>query len=264
MAKPLAGPDPAEIADHYDRVMYSPIYAEYHAQSDFGNFGWWDATTTDQRQACENLMERLLAFIPEKTGRILDVACGKGATTRYLAKYYRADQVTGINISDRQLQTCRGNAPGCAFVRMDAARLGFRAGVFESILCVEAAFHFDTREMFLREAHRVLKPGGQLVLTDMLMRLEAERRRPLRTERNYVSDPAEYRAVCQRAGFGEVEVIDATEQCWKGCYRHVVRFAHEKYLARQIDFANLGSSLESVYGHVPDVTYYLVAVARKR
>ncbi len=41
-------------------------------------------------------MEKLMAFIPEKNGTILDVACGKGATTRYLLKYYTPENVTGI------------------------------------------------------------------------------------------------------------------------------------------------------------------------
>ena len=40
---------------------------------------------------------------------------------------------------------------------MDATELDFRDNSFDSIICVEAAFHFDTREKFVREAYRVLK-----------------------------------------------------------------------------------------------------------
>jgi ubiquinone/menaquinone biosynthesis C-methylase UbiE len=45
---------------------------------------------------------------------------------------------------------------------MDAARLAFADAQFDAVICVEAAFHFDTRAAFLREALRVLKPAGAL------------------------------------------------------------------------------------------------------
>ena len=37
--------------------------------------------------------------------------CGLGGTTRYLLKYYKPANVTGINIGEKQLQICRKNAP---------------------------------------------------------------------------------------------------------------------------------------------------------
>ena len=253
----------AEMVGHYDRVMYAPAYVEYHERSDFANFGWWEPGTSSQRRACELLMDKLLSFAPDRSGRVLDVACGKGATTRYLTRSYRPAQVTGINISGKQLLTSRANAPGCHFAQMDAASLALADDSFATVICVEAAFHFVTREAFLREAHRVLEPGGRLVLSDMLMTEEAERRRFGRVEANYVADLDAYRALCARAGFSEIEVMDATEACWHGCYRHVVRVAHDKLLAREIRRDELTALLQTVYAHVTDLQYYLLVVARK-
>jgi MPBQ/MSBQ methyltransferase len=92
-------------------------------------------------------MEKLLAFLPKKEGTILDVACGKGATTRYLLRYFKSENVTGINISEKQLARCRENAPGCTFLLMSATELKFADESFDNISCVEAAFHFVTREI---------------------------------------------------------------------------------------------------------------------
>jgi ubiquinone/menaquinone biosynthesis C-methylase UbiE len=208
-------------------------------------------------------MEKLLSFIPHKHGSILDVACGTGASTRYLQKYYSPRDTIGINISEKQLGIAREIAPRCTFARMDATDLKFENSIFDAVICVEAAFHFDTRELFFREACRVLKPGGHLVLSDILMNLEAEKRRKFRNEKNYVQDLREYSAVVGKAGFQDIAVVDATEQCWREHFRRVVRYFHDQFYFRQIDRKELGAMLDNSYRLVPDMEYYILVKAVK-
>jgi ubiquinone/menaquinone biosynthesis C-methylase UbiE len=162
-------------------------------------------------------MEELLAFIPRKDGTILDVACGKGATTRYLLNYYPTSSVTAINISEKQLEWCRSRAPRCRFLLMSATEMEFGDASFDNVICVEAAFHFNTRERFFREAYRILKPGGKLVLSDIIRSADAPEIRPRSPEafwpsRNYVQDLDEYRTLCFGAGFQSVELRDTTRE----------------------------------------------------
>jgi SAM-dependent methyltransferase len=210
----------------YDRALISANYRRYFEDSGFYNFGYWDGGARSQREASEALVDELVGRISNRAGRILDVACGPGASTRRLLRYYAADKVIGINISEVQLAAARERAPGCAFLLMDAAQLAFPDNQFDAVMCVEAAFHFNTRERFLREALRVLKPGGTLVLTDMLFRgfLKPIGDFGQVPPANFIQNIAEYRATLEAAGFESVGVEDATDRCLNGFRRHLVRW----------------------------------------
>lgn len=233
-APPVSGnPMQSSIIDYYNRSMYSPLTDEYFGGSDFANFGFWESGICSQKEACENLMEKLLAGIPDKHGTILDVACGKGATTRHLLQYYPPENVVGINISEKQLQSCRKNAPGVAFHAMSATALQFEDCSFDNIICVEAAFHFDTRAGFLQEAYRVLKPGGHLLLTDVLFRQHNIPRIPAE---NFVRDVDSYKRILEGAGFESVRIIDATWPCLRGFYRHALPYAKVRLFSGAINW----------------------------
>lgn len=252
-----------QIVGHYETLSHHPVVYEYYGRSYFLNFGYWDDQTPDQKSACENLVEKLLSFVPDKRGTILDVACGNGATTAHLMKYYAADKITAINISTQQLEIAGTVAPGCHFLLMDATRLDFPDNSIDNMISVEAAFHFNTREKFLREALRVLKPGGWIVLSDILVTPEAEKNREMRTEANYLENPAAYRDLLQRTGYEEFEVIDATEACWKSHFLYMVNYAHKKFYDGEIDLEGMKGYLDRTYRRVPDLTFYLLVGARK-
>ena len=214
----------------YDRRMYLPEIQEFYDGSSFNNVGYWTEETTTPKKASENLMEKLLSLIPDKSGTILDVACGRGATTRYLLNYYSPEAVTGINISERQLESCRSLAPDVNFRLMSATDLELDDGSVDNIICVEAACHFETRKDFFFEAIRVLRPGGWLVLSDLLLTERAMRWASRVPKANFVHSIEEYGGILERTGFRRIRIEDTTEESL-GSFMHCARNSIEKKIS---------------------------------
>lgn len=250
------------ITKRYDAWAYEPLTREYYGYSDFYNFGLWLEDTRDQRQACENLMEKLLSFIAEKKGTVLDVACGMGATTRHLLRYWEPLETVGIDISVKQLKTGAAKAPGCTFMAMDAMKLGFRDSVFDNVICVEAAFHFQ-RQPFFREVHRVLQAGGHLVLSDILVAPWAARLSPVVPSSNAVGDMGAYRTLLTQAGFCDVAVVDATDETWRPFSRHLRRWTWRKLVAREGELVRGVKAVLPYLAVSLGVRRYLLVSARK-
>ena len=147
------------------------------------HLGYWDqppdlgvpSAPVEFAQAQARLTERVIEIVTTQPGqRVLDVACGLGGTLSALAERHTDTMLVGLNIDRRQLEICRDIAPppsgSLALVEGDACALPFAARSFDQILCVEAMFHFRSRQIFLGEAARLLRSGGLLALSDILLR----------------------------------------------------------------------------------------------
>lgn len=98
--------------------------------------------------------------------RVLDVACGSGATTREASRRVGpAGLVTGLDMNEGMLAVAQLRAPNCEWIKGRAEELPASDGVFDAVLCQFGLMFFDDRVKALREMQRVLRPGGRLALS---------------------------------------------------------------------------------------------------
>ncbi len=99
---------------------------------------------------------------------VLDVGCGTGRVCAQLAK--EGVHYTGIDISEEQINQARKACPQGKFFTGSMLELPFPDNSFDAVLHIAALHHLLTKEeraRALREAARVLKPGGKLLITVM-------------------------------------------------------------------------------------------------
>ena len=97
-------------------------------------------------------------------GAVLDLGCGCGVpVARSLAAAgYR---VTGVDISEVQIERARRLVPAGTFIRADAGEVAFPAGSFDAVVSLYALIHMplDVQPGLLRRAAGWLRPGGWLL-----------------------------------------------------------------------------------------------------
>jgi sarcosine/dimethylglycine N-methyltransferase len=106
--------------------------------------------------------------------RVFEAACGTGETARFYVDEFGVS-VVATNIAEVQTQEARdltvqaGLGDSIAFALADFHNLPVADGTFDVWFCQEALLYASDRRQVLEEACRVVRPGGRLVLTDLLL-----------------------------------------------------------------------------------------------
>lgn len=102
-------------------------------------------------------------------GNVLEIGCGWGRGLELLTK--AADHYTGIDKNDELIAALSAEYPNATFISANIPPLRTRTGepipdnTFDYIVTFQVIEHIENDDLFIKEAHRVLKPGGKLLLT---------------------------------------------------------------------------------------------------
>lgn len=115
------------------------------------------------------LTQHLLGFgMFAENSRILDAGCGTGTTAEYLERTLKM-AVVGVDRSESMLIEARNLSGWMTLVCAPLEDLPFSSGSFDGIIC-ECVLSQTDADAVLAEFHRVLRPGGTLLLTDLYLK----------------------------------------------------------------------------------------------
>jgi tocopherol O-methyltransferase len=136
------------------------------------HFGFWDKTTKNRYDAIQNENQEIIRVGQIQKGmKVLDAGCGVGGSAFYIAKNTGA-KVWGITIDPQQVKSAQKYAIEkqlqhlVEFSTQDYTNTHFPNNYFDVVYGIESVCYTKPKTTFLKEAYRVLKPGGILVIAD--------------------------------------------------------------------------------------------------
>ena len=116
------------------------------------------------------LIRRMKAVAGSRPISILDVGCGTGVFAGRVREAMPGTRVFGVDlVSEMLTQGARrwaALADSVHPVQGDSERLPFADGSFDFVTCANSFHHYPDQERAVAEMHRVLRPGGRLLLID--------------------------------------------------------------------------------------------------
>lgn len=157
-------------ASHYDRVTQAWQYL----LGDELHYGVFDRGDEDLAEATGNLTRRMIGGARLERGlTVLDVGCGTGAPACDLAEQHGVE-VVGITTSPVGVETAtrraaqRGLSDSVRFELRDGTANGLPDESFDRVWVLESSHLMRDREGLVAECARVLRPGGRMVLCDVM------------------------------------------------------------------------------------------------
>lgn len=101
---------------------------------------------------------------PKAGETLVDFGCGTGAFTKYLIQFNL--KLIGIDISPKCINYAKSKFPEINFIRDDIEKTNFSSNSVDIVVFSGVLHHFDDFTKTIKEAHRILKPGGRIFAYD--------------------------------------------------------------------------------------------------
>ena len=156
---------------------------------------------------------------------LLDVGCGTGQTTLFIAKHYPC-RVVAVDLNrkmlDKAVHKFAQSGLTIPLLRANAMSLPFRKDCFDIVLAESVTIFTENASRTLREFYRVLKPGGVLLAIEgtSLQPLDKKEAEDLRGTLGITFLPTkeEWCQMFKEAGFSDVNVLYQQRMGWMGAF----------------------------------------------
>lgn len=200
----------------------------------FINFGYWEKEIGNQQLSIKDRLEsaqNLYKKVLEKAGichndHVLEVACGAGSGAALLLKEFIPKEYKGLDVSSSQIARAKNlnlwAKELASFHIGKAEEIPFTNQSFNKIFSIEAAQHFKSLPSFIKEAYRVLKPNGVLVVStffamaDEISNKAIEMIPTLRDKVDTLYPILKVQKLLQEEGFNEVSAESIGANVWHG------------------------------------------------
>jgi ubiquinone/menaquinone biosynthesis C-methylase UbiE len=112
------------------------------------------------------------SLIPKEfKGKILEIGCGRGDFSIYLAQKYPDAKITGIDFSQVAIDKANEKSKlhsqlnNLYFQKDDATKLSFQSDSYDLVISCETLEHVNNQNLMLKEIYRVLKTDGNYIIT---------------------------------------------------------------------------------------------------
>lgn len=157
--------------DNYFNIIkdidWKPFYNHGYLSlnnSNFFNYDEEDACWSFQCNLYAHLL-KLINFTNEIN--LLDIGCGLGHGPNIYYKYFNLKNITAIDLHKNNIDFAKNNFKNVLYLVEDATKLSFKDNVFDVITSVETLHCYRYTYHFYKEAYRVLKSNGYLLVTDL-------------------------------------------------------------------------------------------------
>lgn len=188
------------------------------------HYGYWDEQVRSFPQSLIRMNEVMAEQATIATNdKVLDAGCGVGGSSIYLASA-KGCRVTGITLSERQAQQATTNAKQketnglVEFQVMNYSNTSFPDASFDVVWGCESICYAESKEQFIKEAYRLLRPGGRLVVADGFVTKFENNDDPIIREWlagwqvNYLESPGRFSRFMQETGFTSINYRDISKE----------------------------------------------------
>lgn len=130
---------------------------------------WKRDTTQRLRDTTQRLMElkrlKVLDRLKRLNGKYLDAGCGPINIIQQLETIGEYELTVGIDCNSKMIQRCKQQGGGHPLILSDIQKMPFNAETFDVVTALDVIEHLKKPSLAIKKIHRVLRPGGVLIVT---------------------------------------------------------------------------------------------------